>query len=156
MGLLPRGFLPAQDTARSLLAIELPPGSRLANTEQTTEMIVARLRKHPEVKSVFVDGGRIAPATTEVRKASLIINYTPKSERSVSQHELERIISLELADIPDIRHWFLDENGLRAISLFVTGADSRLVSNVADELAGQMQRIPDGIKRHRGNLARSA
>ena len=142
MGLLPRGFLPAQDTARSLLAIELPPGSRLANTEQMTEMIVARLRKHPEVKSVFVDGGRVPPATTEVRKASLIINYTPKSERSVSQHELERIISLELADIPDIRHWFLDENGLRAISLFVTGADSRLVSNVADELAGQMQRIP--------------
>ena len=142
MGVLPRGFLPAQDTARSLLAIELPPGSRLANTEQMTEIIVARLRKHPEVKSVFVDGGRVPPATTEVRKASLIINYTPKSERSVSQHELERIISLELAEIPDIRHWFLDENGLRAISLVVTGADSRLVSNVADELAGQMQRIP--------------
>jgi hydrophobe/amphiphile efflux-1 (HAE1) family protein len=142
MELLPRGFLPTQDTARSLLAIELPPGSRLSNTEQTTEIIVARLRKHPEVKSVFVDGGRVPPATTEVRKASLIINYAPKSERSVSQHELERIISRELADIPDIRHWFLDENGLRAISLFVTGADSRLVSNVAEELAGQMQRIP--------------
>jgi multidrug efflux pump subunit AcrB len=142
MGLLPRGFLPAQDTARSLLAIELPPGSRLSNTEQTTEIIVAHLRKYPEVKSVFVDGGRVPPATTEVRKASLIINYAPKSERSVSQHELERNISLELADIPDIRHWFLDENGLRAISLFVTGADSRLVSNVAEELAGQMQRVP--------------
>jgi hydrophobe/amphiphile efflux-1 (HAE1) family protein len=142
MGLLPRGFLPTQDTARSLLAIELPPGSRLSNTEQTTEIIAARLRKHPEVKSVFVDGGRVPPATTEVRKASLIINYAPKSERSVSQHELERIISLELADIPDIRHWFLDENGLRAISLFGTGTDNRLVSNVAEELAGQMQRVP--------------
>ena len=75
-------------------------------------------------------------------KSPLIINYAPKSERSVSQHELERIISLELADIPDIRYWFLDENGFRAISLFVTGTDSRLVSNVAEELAGQMQRIP--------------
>ncbi len=29
-GCLPQGFLPAQDTARSLLAIELPPGSQLA------------------------------------------------------------------------------------------------------------------------------
>ena len=142
MGLLPRGFLPAQDTARSLLAIELPPGSQLSDTEQTTENIVARLRKRSEVKSVFVDGGRVPPATTEVRRASLIITYTPKSERSVSQHELERLISLELADIPDIRHWFLDENGLRAISLFVTGPDSRAVGNVANELAGQMQRIP--------------
>jgi hydrophobe/amphiphile efflux-1 (HAE1) family protein len=141
MGLLPKGFLPAQDTARSLLAIELPPGSQLSDTEHSTEDIVARLRKRPEVKSVFVDGGRVPPATTEVRKASLIINYTPKSERSISQHELELNISRELAGIPDIRHWFLDENGLRAISLFVTGADSRMVDNVADELAGQMQRV---------------
>src|SRR5262245_12443951 len=32
--LLPKGFLPAQDSARSLLAIELPPGSQLADTEK--------------------------------------------------------------------------------------------------------------------------
>ena len=43
--LLPQGFLPAQDTARSLLAIELPPGSQLAVTEKITEEIVALLRK---------------------------------------------------------------------------------------------------------------
>jgi multidrug efflux pump subunit AcrB len=40
--LLPQGFLPAQDTARSLLAMELPPGSQLAYTEKVTEEIVAR------------------------------------------------------------------------------------------------------------------
>ena len=45
--LLPQGFLPAQDTARSLLAMELPPGSQLAYTEKVTEEIVARLRKRP-------------------------------------------------------------------------------------------------------------
>ena len=78
--LLPQGFLPAQDTARSLLAIELPPGSQLADTEKVTEDIVARLRKRPEVQSVFVDGGRVPPGTLEVRRASLIINYTPKNE----------------------------------------------------------------------------
>ena len=50
-------------------------------------------------------------------------------------------ISHDLAEIPDIRYWFLDENGMRAISLFVTGADSRLVNNFASELASQMQRI---------------
>src|SRR6185437_16578905 len=61
--LLPQGFLPAQDTARSLLAMELPPGSQLAFTEKVTEEIAARLRKRPEVKSVFVDGGRVPPGT---------------------------------------------------------------------------------------------
>jgi multidrug efflux pump subunit AcrB len=140
--LLPQGFLPAQDTARSLLAMELPPGSQLAYTEKVTEQIVARLRKRPEVRSVFVDGGRVPPGIFEVRRAALIINYTPKTGRDITQRELELSIGKELENVPDIRFWFLDENGLRAISLVVTGADSNIVSNVASELANQMKRIP--------------
>jgi multidrug efflux pump subunit AcrB len=140
--LLPQGFLPAQDTARSLLAMELPPGSQLAFTEKTTEEIVARLRKRPEVRSVFVDGGRVPPGTFEVRRAALIINYTPKHDRTITQRELELEIGSDLENVPDIRYWFLDENGLRAISLVVTGADSAVVGNVAAELATQMKRIP--------------
>src|SRR5262249_14684450 len=140
--LLPQGFLPAQDTARSLLAMELPPGSQLAFTEKVTEDIVARLRKRPEVKSVFVDGGRGPPGTQGGRRAALIINYTPKSQRSLNQREPRLSISNELEQVPDIRYWFLDENGLRAISLVVTGIDSNIVNNVANELATQMKRIP--------------
>src|SRR6195256_4258765 len=140
--LLPQGFLPAQDSARSLMAMELPPGTQLAFTEKTTEEIVARLRKRPEVKSVFVDGGRVPPGTFEVRRAALIINYTPKTERTITQRQLELEISNELESVPDIRYWFLDENGLRAISLVVTGVDSNIVGNVASELATQMKRIP--------------
>lgn len=142
--LLPQGFLPAQDTARSLLAMELPPGSQLAYTEKVTEEIVTRLRKRPEIKSVFVDGGRVPPGTLEVRRAALIINYTPKRDRDSAhtQRLLELDISKELENVPDIRFWFLDENGLRAISLVVTGTDSNIVGNVANELATQMKRIP--------------
>jgi hydrophobe/amphiphile efflux-1 (HAE1) family protein len=139
---LPQGYLPAQDAARSLLAMELPPGSQLAFTEKTTEEIVARLRKRPEVKSVFVDGGRVPPGTLEVRRAALIINYTPKKERKITQRELELSIAKDLENVPDIRFWFLDENGQRAISLVVTGVDSNVVGNVANELATQMKRIP--------------
>src|SRR5246127_465353 len=90
--LLPQGFLPAQDTARSLLAMELPPGTQLAFTEKVTEEIVARLRKRPEIKSIFVDGGRVPPGTFEVRRAALIINYTPKTERKITQRQLELAI----------------------------------------------------------------
>jgi multidrug efflux pump subunit AcrB len=140
--LLPQGFLPAQDTARSLLAIELPPGSQLAFTEKVTEEIVTRLRKRPEVRNVFVDGGRVPPGNFEVRRAALIINYSPKTERKITQRQLELEIGQDLESVPDIRYWFLDENGLRAISLVVTGADSNIVNNVASELANQMKRIP--------------
>lgn len=140
--LLPQGFLPAQDTARSVLAMQLPPGTQIGTTEKTTEAIVKLLRERPEVKSVFVDGGRVPPGIQEVRRASLIINYTPKHDRSITQRELEHTISRQLDQVPDIRYWFLDENGLRAISLVVTGDDSAVVNNVAQELASQMKRIP--------------
>src|SRR4029077_6750855 len=140
--LLPQGFLPAQDTARSLLAMELPPGSQLAYTEKGTEESAARQRNRRKVTSIFVDGGRVPPGTQEVRRAALIINYTPKTERKITQRDLELEIGQELENVPDIRFWFLDENGLRAISLVVTGVDSNIVNNVASELATQMKRIP--------------
>jgi multidrug efflux pump subunit AcrB len=141
VGLLSKGFLPAQDSARSVLAIELPPGSQLSDTERVTEGIAARLRNRPDIKSVFVDGGRTPQRANEVRRAGLIINYTPKSDRAIAQRELELAISRELDDVPDIRYWFTDENGLRAISLVVTGEDGKTVGNVASELANEMKPI---------------
>jgi len=143
MTLLPQSFLPAQDSARSWLALELPPGTQLAYTEKVTEDIVPLLRKRPEVKSVFVDGGRSPQGSKEVRRATLIINYTPKTERKISQRELELSIGQELDNIPDVRFWFLDDQGNRAISLIVAGADSKIVNNYASELAIQMKRIPE-------------
>jgi multidrug efflux pump subunit AcrB len=141
ISLLPQSFLPAQDSARSWLGLELPPGTQLAYTEKVTEDIVALLRKRPEVKSVFVDGGRDPKGSQEVRRATLIINYTPKVQRSITQAELENAISRDLDSVPDIRFWFLDDNGNRAISLVVAGADSNIVNNVASELATQMKRV---------------
>ena len=140
--LLPQGFLPQQDTARSVLAIELPPGTQLGTTEAVTEKIVNLLKRRPEVDSVFVDGGRIPPKVTEVNTAALIINYVPKGDRSLTQAQLEQAISRDLADVPDIRYWFLDENGQRTISRIVVGQDGGTVANVAAELANQMRRLP--------------
>ncbi len=140
--LLKVGFLPAGDISRSTLSVELPPGSQLDATEQITDAIANRLRKRPEVVSVFVSGGRLPDGVTGVRYATLIINFVPKNERSKSQRELEHEISKELFDIPDARHWFVDENGQRNVTLIVTGQNANTVANVASEIATQMRRLP--------------
>jgi len=140
--LLSKGFLPAQDSARSVMAVELPPGSQLSEMEQTTEDIAAAIHTLPEVTRVFVDGGRISQGPQETRRASLIISYTPKGDRKTSQLELERRIGQLLHKIPDIRYYFVDENGLRAISLVAQGAEPQAVATVANELARQMRRLP--------------
>jgi multidrug efflux pump subunit AcrB len=139
---LPSGFLPVTDTARSMLGIELPPGSQLSDTEAVTDTIVNRVRKRPEVASAFVDGGRIPNGAVDVGRAGLTINYVPKSKRSLSQQQLEQAIGRDLADIPDIRYWFVDDNGQRNVKFIVTGQDNATVANVASELAAQMRRLP--------------
>jgi multidrug efflux pump subunit AcrB len=140
--LLPKGFLPAQDSSRSVMALELPPGTQLTDTEKVTEDVVQVIRGLPEVRSVFVDGGRVPKEPIESRRASFIITYKPKGDRTVTQRDLEREIGARLRQVPDIRFYFVDENGLRAVSLVVRGAEPRVVANVADELAGQMRRLP--------------
>src|SRR5262249_15510386 len=136
----PQSFMPQQDTGRSTLAIELPPGSQLSDTQALTDIIWERLRSRPEVKSIFVNGGKIPPGTEEVRKASLTITYSPS--RSLTQQQIEQEISREIADIPDFRFWFLDDNGQRAIRLAVTGPDVNKVSNFALDLSARMSKLP--------------
>ncbi|MFY7778284.1 MAG: efflux RND transporter permease subunit, partial [Elstera sp.] len=140
--LLPSGFLPTEDTARTVLALEFPPGTRLSETEAVADRVTQTLKELPEVRSVFVDGGRILGQGLEVRKASLIINLTPKGERNRSQSELQTIIGARIAEVPDVRYWFVNEGGQRAVTLLVTGAETAVIEDLANDLAAQMRTLP--------------
>jgi hydrophobe/amphiphile efflux-1 (HAE1) family protein len=141
-GLLPSGFLPGEDSARSLYVVELPPGSRLSDTQSVTDAVSRKLRERPEVRSVFVDGGRLPQGGGEVRKATLVVNYVHKDDRKLNQKALEREILQGLAAIPDIRFWLLNENGQRGLSLLVTGDDSKVVSDIAARMQSEMRQLP--------------
>jgi hydrophobe/amphiphile efflux-1 (HAE1) family protein len=143
--LLPSGFIPAGDVSRSLLGIELPPGSRLEDTDKVTREISDRLRGMPEVRSVLVYGGQLLGAlggAGEVRKATLIVNFIHKSKRELTQQDLQIKIARDLRDIPDIRFWFLKDNGQRDISLIIAGSDTKLINDTANQLASEMRTIP--------------
>src|SRR6202040_3714117 len=83
--LLPQGFLPAQDTARSLLAMELPPGSQLAFTEATTEEIGGPRRKRAGVRSGSV-AGRRGRAAGDVRGAPRAADHQLHAENRTQHH----------------------------------------------------------------------
>jgi multidrug efflux pump subunit AcrB len=140
--LLPSGFLPTEDTGRTLLAVELPPGSRLADTKEATDAIARQISARPDVKSVFVNGGRIMGAGAEVRKATLVINLVPRDERKLGQARIKEEIGRSLAQAPDIRFWFMQDNGRQQIQLVVSGRDGDAVSRVAADLTSQAKRIP--------------
>ena len=144
--LLPSGFLPTEDTGRTLLAIELPPGSRLDDTRAVTGAIAREIGARPDVKSVYVNGGRVmggvVGASGEVRKATLVINLVPRAERKLGQAAIKEEVSRSLARVPDIRFWFLLDNGRQQIQLVVSGRDAAAVNRVAAEMTSQAKRIP--------------
>ena len=140
--LLPSAFLPEEDISRSLFVVELPPGSRLQDTSDVTDGIAERLRRMPEVESVFVNGGVQLPGKKEVRLATLTVNYVPKEERDLRQRQIESRIVQEFRDVPDIRFFVLNEGGQRGIQLIVSGPDQEIVIETAAKLEREMAGIP--------------
>ena len=141
-GLLPAGFLPAEDQARTLFVLELPPGARLPDTVKLSDAIEQKIRALPEVKSVFVDGGRQLPGKKEVRLATLTINLTPKNTRHRTQKHVDAEIAAILREEPDIRFWALRESGQRDMALIIAGPDKAVVADVAAKLQREAAQIP--------------
>jgi hydrophobe/amphiphile efflux-1 (HAE1) family protein len=141
--LLPSDFIPHEDVSRIMVGVELPPGTRLEQTADLTDQITRRLKILPEVKSVFIDGGRILGGAAEIRKASVVVNLSEKSSRSKTQKQLEAEIGAILEDVPDIRFWLIADNGQRALSLQVLGSDGAQVAEAAATLASQMRQLPE-------------
>jgi hydrophobe/amphiphile efflux-1 (HAE1) family protein len=141
--LLPSGFLPQEDNGRILVAMELPPGSKLEDTRRVTDAISKRFAKRSDITAVYVTGGRILGSGNEVRKATLVAMTTPKSERKVTQSQIKDELALVLADIPDIRFWFLQENGQRQFQMVVTGRDGDAVNRAAAQLTAEARRLPE-------------
>jgi hydrophobe/amphiphile efflux-1 (HAE1) family protein len=140
--LLPSGFIPADDVGRVLLAIELPPGSRLDDTDRVTRAVSEKLRRMPEVRSALTFGGQILGGDAEPRKATIVINLVNKSEREATQKDLQTTISAMLADQPDIRYWFMKDNGQRDLQLIVAGPDIDVINDTANQIASEMRSIP--------------
>ena len=140
--LLPSGFMPADDIGRVLLAVELPPGSRLDDTDKVTRAISEELRAMPEVRSALIFGGQLLGGGAEPRKATVVINFVHRSEREATQKDLQTRIGATLADQPDIRFWFLKDNGQRDISLIIAGPDIDVLNETANQIASEMRAIP--------------
>jgi multidrug efflux pump subunit AcrB len=140
--LLPSGFLPKEDHARTQFAVELPPGAKLGETAAVTDELTRKIRAIPEVMSVFVDGGRLLPGKLEIRLATLTINLTPKADRKRTQEAVEIAIGGILREQPDIRFWSIRDNGQRDIALVLSGPNQAVVTDTAARLQREMATVP--------------
>ena len=108
--LLPTGFVPPPDRAQTLVNLELPPGTPLAETWRAAESARSVLMKNSNVKSVFssVGGGSSGDgfnqgAAAEVRRAVLTVVLKHRDDRPMNQQAVETDLRAALADQPGVR-----------------------------------------------------
>jgi hydrophobic/amphiphilic exporter-1 (mainly G- bacteria), HAE1 family len=140
--LLPTGFIPDEDTSRVVASVELPPGSTLADTRVAADRIRDQFAGMPEVASVFVLGGTSPTGTREVRNASVIIRLVPKNQRAITQKRFKAVISRKLAEVPDLRAWYVNERGERELSFSILSRDGAALSAAVGKLEGALRRVP--------------
>jgi multidrug efflux pump subunit AcrB len=133
---LPYGFLPTNDLSRSVLLVELPPGSTIADTAATSDRITALLKERPEVRSVYAVGGAtgtngLSVTAGEVRKATIVIELVARSNRSHDQKAFERDMRATLGAIPDIRYSFGNGGGGREFTLILSGPNGVALEQAA-------------------------
>jgi len=136
--LLPAGFIPTSDFSRSILSIELPPGTPIAETRRVSDDITRRLKARPEVRSVFATAGAggaggLSMLAGEIRKAQFVIQLVPRGERSLDQKSFEGTMHAELMSLPDMRFSFSPDgqNTTRGFQVVLSGADGAKVEKAA-------------------------
>ena len=108
--LLPKGFVPPADRGQTMVNIERAPGSTLEDTLRAAERVRQKLETIPDVKRIFssVGGGVSGDAfargsAAEVRKATLTVQLTHRSDRKKNQQEIEGDIRELLGREPGVR-----------------------------------------------------
>jgi multidrug efflux pump subunit AcrB len=156
--LLPTGFIPPDDNSQTQVNIELPPGSKLADTVATAEAARLLVSKVEHVKSVYttIGGGSagtdpFAPGgAAEARKATLTILLTERGTRPRKQ-PIENNIRAALENLPGARTKVgLGGSGEKYI-IMLTGEDPLALSQAAAALEKDLRTIP-GL----GSVASSA
>ncbi|MCB5409329.1 efflux RND transporter permease subunit [Pseudogemmobacter faecipullorum] len=138
MSKIPGNLFPPDDESRIAISVELPPGSRLAETDRVTEAMRLAIADIPGINHVLVTGGTSPLGDRELRRASMTlilerrdVSLTrklaelaaklpligpalplPESKtRTVPQQEIEAEVFARLAQLPDLRAYKLGGPG---------------------------------------------
>lgn len=156
--LLPTGFVPPDDNSQTQVNLELPPGTKLAQTQAAAETARLLIAKVEHVKSIYTTIGGGAAGTdpfaprgaAESRKATLTILLADRGARPRKQG-IENNIRKALEMLPGVRSKVgLGGSGEKYI-LALTGEDPIALASAASALEKDLRTIP-GL----GTIASSA
>lgn len=146
---IPKGFLPAQDTGLITAVIEAEPTTSFESMTTIQATVADRLRKDPDVKGIVsVIGASASNLTLNTGNLSLVLK--PRNQRDVSADQIIDRMRGEVDGLPGIHVTF---QSVRDISIStrasrapyqytLTGTDTATVVDWAAKLTQQLQESP--------------
>ncbi|MBD2666798.1 efflux RND transporter permease subunit [Richelia sinica] len=134
---IPKGFVDDGDYALSSIAVELPPGSTLADVNQVVTQATDLLRTSPIVEKVL--------ATEEINSATLAVKLKPKEERTISQKQFEDLMRPKLQQIPGAKISFESQSpgeSRKSLAILLRSENPAALQQAATALEQQMRNIP--------------
>jgi multidrug efflux pump subunit AcrB len=138
ISLLPAGFIPKEDASRMVISMELPPGTKLETTRAASNEVDAALKGIPGIEQVYIVGGANATGARETRYATITIDLVHKSERQLSQADIEKMTLARLANVPDARFYSVNDRGDRELAIGVMGTNGALIEAEARKIQSVM------------------
>ncbi|NJL01568.1 MAG: efflux RND transporter permease subunit [Spirulinaceae cyanobacterium SM2_1_0] len=134
---IPKGLFDSGDTGLSTVAVELPPGATLSNTETVLQQTTDRLLASPAVRNALAHAD-------SVNSGLIYANLVPKSER-MHQREFEQAMRPVFQEIPGARIAFRSQGAggsNKDLSIILKSQNPESLTATAGALETQMRELP--------------
>ncbi len=138
---IPKGLFNEGDQGLSTIAVELPPGSTLQETEAVTQQVTTKLQKSSAVESVLANVG----GDDSINSGTMYVNLIPKAERDISQQEFQTQMRQEFRQIPGARVTFRSQGaggGSKDLTIVLKSDNGDVLTETANALENQIREVP--------------
>ena len=151
--LIPKGFMSTGDIGQAVVAVELPAGSTLDQTDAVVQEVTRLLMERPETELVFATAGASGGASrftsggaTVANSASVNVVLKPKHERALSLNEFEDALRPAFAQIPGARVQFNQygaAGGAKPVNILLRSSDPEALAKTSTQLLNEMRAMPE-------------
>jgi len=139
----PAVFIPRLDQGQIQIAVEVPPGTPLAEADRVLQEMASTVQNLPEVEALFTRVGGPAGAATS---ASLNVQLVPREQRKKDAYAMQNTMRPLLQRFANYRTSFVNFQGGGAgadIVVQYVGADPAKVNAQAEALVTAMRKLPE-------------
>ncbi len=142
-GLIASEFIAATDDSVFSINLETQPGTSLHYTRAKMMEVVKQVRAYPEVRFV---SGSIGDEDGEVDEANIVVTLLKRHERKRTQQQITAALRDELGKIGGITVSMAEQGAdWKPIQVRAIGPDSRVLQQIADEIAALMRATPNCV-----------